>query len=132
MSSILSRAVGSTRPDPDSLVPQMHHSQSGRFDEVDLGVPSDTREDADNDNLSDSDPLLKDDNDADGTSDSPLQSAPARPLTNRRRFPTDLLFFLLGIMYYKSEQEEEVVDHEVGAGYSDIALISYGNYTEFP
>ena len=138
MSSIPLRAVSSARPDPDGLVPRTPHSRSGRFDEADLGVPSGTREDTDSDDLSDSDPLLKDDDDADGTPDSPLQSAPARPLTNRTRFSivgltvVTLLVFILGVMYRKSEQEEEVFGHEVEAEHSDIALISYENYTEFP
>ena len=138
MSSIPLRAVSSARPDPDGLVPRTPHSRSGRFDEADLGVPSGTREDTDSDDLSDSDPLLKNDNDADGTPNPPLQPAPARPLTNRTRFSivgltvVTLLVFLLGVMYRESEQEKEVVDQAVEDEYSDIALISYENYTEFP
>lgn len=101
-------------------------------------MPSGTGEDTDSDDLSDSDPLLRNDDGADETPDSPLQSIPARPLTNHTRFSIlgltvmTLLVFLLGIVYRKSEQEGEVFDLEVEDEYSDITLISYENYTEFP
>lgn len=138
MSSIPLKAVSSARPDLDGLVPRTPHSRSGRFDETDLGVPKDTNEDADSDGLSDSDPLLGNNNDTEEPPDSPLQSATFKPLTSRTRLSiiglTVILFivFLLGVLYRKSEQEEEVYDHEVHGGDSGITLISYENYTEFP
>ena len=135
MTSIPLRAVSSARPDPDGLVPRTPHSHSGRFDEADLGVPTDTREDEDSDGLSDSDPLLRNDDNAEEPPDPPHQSA---TLTNTTRFSIIgltvmlLLAFLLGVAYRKSEQEEEVHDQEIQDGHSSFTLISYENYTEFP
>jgi len=138
MTSIPLRAVSSARPDPDILVPRTPHSQSGRFNETDSGVPTGTSEDADSDGLSDSDPLLKNDDSAEEPPDLPLRSASLGPLTNRARFSIIgltvllLLVFILGVAYRKSEQEEEVYDQEVHDGHSSLTLISYENYTEFP
>jgi len=138
MTSIPLRAVSSARPDLDSLIPRTPRSRSGRFDEVDLGVPVDTSEDADSDGLSDSDPLLRKDDDSEEPLDSSPQSATPKPLTNGTRFSiiglTVMLFlvFLLGAVYRKSEQGEEVYDQEVQGGHSNFTLISYENYTKFP
>lgn len=135
MTSIPLRAVSSARPDPDVLVPRTPHSQSGRFNETDLGVPTGTSEDGDSDGLSDSDPLLKND---DSTEGPPLRSASLKPLTSGTRFSIIgltvllLLAFILGVAYRKSEQEEEVYDQEIHGGHSSLTLISYENYTEFP
>ena len=138
MTSIPLRAVSSARPDPDGLVPRTPHSQSSRFDEADLGMPTGTREDADSDGLSDSDPLLRNGDSTEEPPDSPLQSATPKLLTNATRFSIIgltimlLLAFLLGVAYRKSEQEEEVHDQEVHGVDSSFALISYENYTKFP
>ncbi|KAF9654102.1 hypothetical protein BDM02DRAFT_3133580 [Thelephora ganbajun] len=137
MSSIPLRAVSSARPDTDGLVPRTPHSRSGRFDEADLGVPKGTSEDEDSHGLSDSDPLLRDE---DTTEDSPLQPTTPKPLSNSTRFSiiglAVLLFltFLVGVVYRKSEEVEEVHDYEakVHGEHSDLTLISYENYTKFP
>jgi hypothetical protein len=138
MTSIPLRAVSSARPDPDGLVPRTPHSRSGRFDEADLGIPTGTSEDADSDGY----PIRTL---SWGTTTAQrnhpiyLHSPPTfKPLTNATRFSiiglTVMLFlvFLAGVVYRKSEQEEEVYDHEVHGGHSNFTLISYENYTEFP
>ena len=139
MTSIPLRAVSSARPDPDGLVPRTPHSRSGRFDETDPGAPRGTREDTDSDGLSDSDPLLKNDDSTEEPQDSPPQSATSvKSLNNATRFSIIgltavlLLVFLLGVLYRNSEQEGEVHDDEVDDGHSNVTLISYENYTEFP
>ena len=137
MTSIPLRAVSSARPDLDGLVPRTPHSRSGRFDEADLAVPTDTGEDADSDGQSDSDPLLGNNNGAEEPPDSPLQSATFDPLTSGTRFSTVgvavmvFLVFLAGVVYRKSE-EEAGYDHRVHGGHSSYGLISYENYTKFP
>ena len=136
MATIPLRALSSARPDPDGLVPRTPHSRSGRFDEADLGVPTDTGDDSDG--QSDSDPLLGNDNGAEEPPDSPLQSSTPNPLTGGTRFSlvvvTVLVFlvFLLGVVYRRFEEEEAVDDHAVFDEQSGINLISYENYTKFP
>ena len=138
MSSIPLRAVSSARPDVDSLVPRTPHSRSGRFDEADLRIPTGTSEDADSDGLSDSDPLLGNDNGAEGPPDSPLHYSTPRPLTDGTRFSiiglTAMLFlvFLAGVVYRKFEEVIEADDHGPQDEHSSLSLISYENYTEFP
>jgi len=138
MTSIPLRAVSSARPDPDSLVPRTPHSRSGRFDEADLGIPTGTSDDADSDGLSDSDPLLRNEDATEEPPDSPLQSSTFKPLAGPTRFLIvgltiiSCLAFLVGVIYRKSEQEEGVPDHEVHSGNLGFTLISYENYTEFP
>lgn len=137
MTSIPLRAVSSARPDPDILVPRTPHSQSSRFNETDLGVPKGTSDDGDSDGLSDSDPLLKNDDSAEETPDLSLRSASLKHLTSGTRFSIVgltvllLLAFILGVAYRKSEQED-VYEQEVHGGHSSLTLISYENYTEFP
>jgi len=138
MTSIPLRAVSSARPDLDGLVPRTPRSRSGRFNEEDLVVPTDTGEDVDNDGQSDSDPLLGNDNVTEEPPDSPLQSATFNPLTSATRFSivgvTIMVFlvFLAGVAYRKSEEEEAAYDHGVHGGQSNFGVISYENYTEFP
>ena len=138
MTSIPLRAVTSARNDADGLVPRTPHSRSGRFDEVDLGVSTGTRGDIDGDDLSDSDPLLKGDDNAEDLLDSPLHAA--KGLTDRARFSiiglTVALFlvFLAGVAYRGSGEEEPVSNHgpEAQTEHSNVTLISYENYTQFP
>ena len=135
MSSIPLKAISSARSDADGLAPRTPHSRSGRFDEADLRMPTGTREDVDND-LSDSDPLLR--NDAEGPSGPPLQSPAVKPLSAGARFSiiglTITLFFVffVGVAYRKSEQVSYDDYVEVQDEYSNVTLISYGNYTHFP
>lgn len=137
MTSIPLRAVSSSRFDGDNLVPRTPHSRSGRFDEVDLGIPEGATEDIYYDDLSDSDPLLRNDI-TDGPPDSRLQPATARPLSDGTRFSIIgltvalVLVFLVGLAYRKSGQA--VYDHygEVEGEHSNLTLISYENYTTFP
>jgi len=139
MTSIPLRAVSSARPDPDGLVPRTPHSQSGRFNEADLGVPTGGNEDTDSDGVSDSDPLLGNEDSTEEPPDPSLQSAAPKLLTNAIRFSIIgltvmlLLAFFLGVEYRISEEEEEVHDQEeIHGGDSSLTLISYENYTEFP
>ena len=119
-------------------MPRTPHSRSGRFNEDDSGVPVGTSEDADSDGLSDSDPLLRKDGSSEEPPDSHPQSTTSKPLTRGTRFSiiglTIILFliFLLGVVYRRSEQEEEMYDQEVQGESSNITLISYENYTRFP
>ena len=137
MTSIPLRAVSSARFDTDSLVPRTPHSRSGRFDEVDLGVPVDATEDTDNDDLSDSDPLLRHDT-TEGPPNFPLQTPGAGQLPEGARFSiigltTVLsLVFLVGIAYQKSGQGTPSHYGEVQSEHSNVTLISYENYTTFP
>ena len=138
MTSIPLRAVSSARPDLDGLVPRTPRSRSGRFDEADLRLPTDTGEDANSDGQSDSDPLLGNDGGAEEPPDSPLQSTTFNPLTSGTRFSivgvTVMVFlvFLAGVVYRKFEDEEAAYDHVVHDGHSSYSLISYENYTKFP
>ena len=138
MTSIPLKAVSSALPDPDGLAPRTPRSQSGRFDEVELGAPTGTSEGADSDGLSDSDPLLGSNNDTEGPPDSPLQPSTPGPLANSTRLSIiglvvmTFLVFLVGVVYRRSEEAEEVYDHDAPAGHSSISLISYENYTKFP
>jgi len=138
MTSIPLRAVSSARPDVDGLVPRTPRSRSGRFDEADLGIPTDTGEDADSDGQSDSDPLLGNDNGAGEPPDSPLQSTTFDPLTSGTRFSIVgvavmvFLVFLAGVVYRKLDEKEAAYDHGVHGGHSSYSLISYENYTKFP
>jgi len=138
MTSIPLRAVSSARPDLDGLVPRTPRSRSGRFDEADLGVPTDTGEGADSDGQSDSDPLLGNDIGAEEPPDSPLRSTTFDPLTSGTRFSIVgvavmvFLVFLAGVVYRKFEEEEAAYDLRVHGGHSGYSLISYENYTKFP
>ena len=138
MSTIPLRAVTSARFDADSLVPRTPHSRSGLFDEVDLGIPADTTEDMDEDDLSDSDPLLGNNN-TQGPPDSLFQPATAtKPLSKGTRFSilglTVVLFlgFFIGVTYRKSGPAVSDNHGEVQIENSNITLISYENYTTFP
>jgi hypothetical protein len=136
MTSIPLRAVSSARSDGDSLVPRTPHSRSGRFDEVDLAMPVDATEDMDDDDLSDSDPLLG--NEATERPPGPPQPTTAKPLSDGMRFSiigmtAALLFvFLVGVAYHKSIQEAYDQHGEVQNEHSNITLISYENHTTFP
>ena len=118
-------------------MPRTPHSRSGRFDEVDLGIPVDTTEDIDDDDLSDSDPLLGN-NASEGPTDSLLQSATTKPLSDGTRISiiglTAALFlvFLVGVAYRKSGRTLYGQFDEVQNEHSNITLISYENYTMFP
>ena len=134
MSSIPLRAISSARPDPDTnLVPRTPHS--ARFDEADLGVPADTSDGTDSDGLSDSDPLLGNDNGVEEPPDSPLRLSAFNTLANGPIIALGamaFLIFLIGVAYRKFEAEEEVYHHDADAGPSGHNLISYENYTVFP
>ena len=137
MTSIPLRAVSSARPDLDGLTPRTPRSRSGRFDEVDLRAPTDTSEpDTDGDGLSDSEPLLRNDDSTEEPPDSSLQ--PPAFLTDRARFSFIaltvilILLFILDVVYRESERAEDVYDHKLHGGHSSLTLISYENYTKFP
>ena len=135
MTSIPLRAVSSARSDGDNLVPRTPRSRSGRFDETDLGIPTDATEDMGDDDLSDSDPLLGDE--AAGRPPDSLQPV-VKPLSDGMRLSiiglTVMLFliFLVGVAYHKSGQEDYDQYGEVQDDHSNVTLISYENYTTFP
>lgn len=137
MTSIPLRAVSSARPDTDGPVPRTPRSRSGRFDEADLRIPTDVRGDVDSDDLSDSDPLLRDSS-TQGPPDYPLQSAAAKPLSYGTRFSiigltaTLILTFLIGVGYRESGKADHDNHVEAQSENSNLTLISYENYTEFP
>jgi hypothetical protein len=96
-------------------------------------MPKGNREDMDDGDLSDSDPLLRGDD-----TEGPDSQPPLKPLSNSTRFSiiglTIALFlaFIIGVAYRKSEQSVYDDDVEVQSGHSNIASISYENYTDFP
>ena len=131
MTPIPLRAVSSARPDTDGLITRT--PRSARFDEADLGVP--TSPSTDSDGLSDSDPLLGNDDNIEEPPDSPFQSPTSNPLANGSIVALAAMvffLFLIGITYRKFEQAEEVYDQDMHGGHSSFTLISYENYTEFP
>ena len=135
MTSIPLRAVSSARSDGDTLVPRTPHSRSGRFDEADIGIPTDATEDMGDDDLSDSDPLLG--NETAGGPPNSHQPV-AKPLSDGMRLSiiglTAALFliFLVGVAYHQSVQEGYGKYGEVQDEHSNVILISYENYTTFP
>lgn len=100
-------------------------------------MPAGTTRDPDDDDLSDSDPLLRN-GATEGPPDSPLRSTAVKSLSGGVRFSIIVLtvalsfVFLIGVAYRRFGQAAYDGGSEVQSNHPNLTFISYENYTTFP